>query len=145
MVFFKEAVLKISKIHRKQTDEMGYSRKNPNREVEDILFWKAPLEFSEKPLFYFIQGQKERPLEIPHHFFLDTFWNFSSFLINPWKFHMLFLWYPEKFHILNPPPPTPHPTPYSLPPVWISSRIGHYKTNFQNNCLRWSLHQFCGL
>ena len=27
--------------------------------------------------------------------------NFISFLINPWKFHMLFLWYPWKFHILN--------------------------------------------
>ena len=48
------------------------------------------------------QGQKQRPLEIPHYFFLVTLGNSTSFLINPWKFHMLFLWYPWKFHILNP-------------------------------------------
>ena len=48
---------------------------------------------------------KNRPLEIPHYFFLATLGNSASFLINPWKFHMLFLWflwYPWKFHILNP-------------------------------------------
>ena len=27
-------------------------------------------------------------------------WNSTSFLINLWKFHMLFLWYPWKFHFL---------------------------------------------
>ena len=39
------------------------------------------------------------PLEIPHYFFLVTLVNSTSFLINPWKFHMPFLWYPWKFHI----------------------------------------------
>ena len=39
---------------------------------------------------------------IPHYFFLVTLGNSTSFLINPWKFHMLFLWYHWKFHILNP-------------------------------------------
>ena len=50
------------------------------------------------------QGQKPRPLEIPHDFFLVTPGNSTSFLINLWKFHMLFLWYPWKFHIFNPLP-----------------------------------------
>ena len=35
--------------------------------------------------------QKQRPLEILHYFFLVTIGNLSSFLINPRKFHMLFL------------------------------------------------------
>ena len=44
------------------------------------------------------QGQKRRPLEIPHYFFLVTFGNLTSFLINPWKFYMLHPW---KSHILK--------------------------------------------
>ena len=44
----------------------------------------------------------KRPLEFPHYFFLVTLGNSTSFLINPWKLHMLFLWYAWKFHILNP-------------------------------------------
>ena len=38
-----------------------------------------------------LQGQKQRPLEIPHYFFLVTLGNSTSLLINPLKFHMLFL------------------------------------------------------
>ena len=38
-----------------------------------------PLEISKKP----------RPLEIPHYFYVVTVENSTSFLINPWKFHML--------------------------------------------------------
>ena len=30
---------------------LGYSRKNPNRGVEDILFWKALLEILDLPLY----------------------------------------------------------------------------------------------
>ena len=45
----------------------------------------------------------EWPLEFPHYFFLVILGNFTLFLIKPCKFHMLFLWYPWKFHILNPP------------------------------------------
>ena len=38
------------------------------------------------------QGQKPRPMEI------------LLFLIDPWKFHMVFLQYCWKFHLLNPNP-----------------------------------------
>ena len=55
-----------------------------------------------------LQAQKPRPKtkrpgEITHCFFLVTPGNSTSFLINPWKFHMLFRWYSWKLHILNPP------------------------------------------
>ena len=43
-------------------------------------------------------------LLFPHYFFSITLGNSSSFLINPWKFHLQFLWYPWKIHILNPTP-----------------------------------------
>ena len=45
---------------------------------------------------------KTRALEIPQDFFLITTGNSTLFLINLWKFHLLFLQYPWKFHILNP-------------------------------------------
>ena len=66
-----------------------FSRKNLNRGVEDILFWKPPRIFyfllypwkfqtkqSSTPGYstklceipWKLQGQKERPLEIPHYF-----------------------------------------------------------------------------
>ena len=48
------------------------------------------------------QDQKSRPIEIPHYFFLNTPGNSTSFLIDPWNFHVLFLKYPWKFHVLNP-------------------------------------------
>ena len=50
------------------------------------------------------QAQKWIPLEIPHYFFLVTLGNSPSFLTQSCKFHMLFLWYPSKFHILTPSP-----------------------------------------
>ena len=37
------------------------------------------------------QGQKQRPVEIPHYFFFVTLGNSTSFLINTQKFHVLFL------------------------------------------------------
>ena len=46
-------------------------------------------------------GLKPRPLEIPH-FFLITPGKPTLFVINHWKFHLLFLQYPRKLHILNP-------------------------------------------
>ena len=90
--------------------------------VGDILFWKPPqifftmtLEIPDKTKLnpWIIQKivldpleiprpQKQRPLEILHYFFLVTIGN-SSFLINPQKFHMLFLWYPWKSHISSTP------------------------------------------
>ena len=41
--------------------------------------------------------QKQRPLEIPHGFFLITPGNTSMLLINSWKCHLLFLQKPWKF------------------------------------------------
>ena len=52
------------------------------------------------------QGQKPRPLETPHNYFLITpppVDNSIHFvLINLWKLFMLFLWSPWKFDILKP-------------------------------------------
>ena len=39
------------------------------------------------------KAKKPRPLEISHEFFLDSLGNSTLFLINPWKFCMLFLEY----------------------------------------------------
>ena len=82
---------------------MGYSRKKQTG-IEDILFWKPPWNFR---ICYFtlrnsgenkflsleilqncdtpwkFQGQKPRPMEIPHDFFLNTTGNSSSFFIDP--------------------------------------------------------------
>ena len=103
--------------------------------VEDILLWKKNLEnfpFLTLPLeirtkqssppwkFHKIvlnpwkfQGQKPAPMEIRHYFFFITTGNSTSFLINPWKFHMLFPHYPRNFHAHN-------------LPVWIFSGIAHF-------------------
>ena len=86
---------------------MGYSRKYPNRGVEDILFWKASLEildlslypkkFQRKKAFtpwnsaklcdtpWKFQSQKPRPTEIPHSPGISTSFHF---LIDPWNFHV---------------------------------------------------------
>ena len=70
--------------------------------LEFFIFFTLPLEIRHKtklhpwkihkivldPLKF--QGHKSRPLEIPHYFFLATLGNFTSFLIKPWEFHMLF-------------------------------------------------------
>ena len=60
------------KFQTKQSSAHGYSTK----------LCQIPWKF---------QGQKQKPLEIPHYFFLVTLGNSTLFLINPWKFHMLFL------------------------------------------------------
>ena len=70
------------KFQAKQSSTLGYSTK----------LCKIPWKF---------QGQKQRLPEIPHYSFLVTLGNSTLFIINPWKFHMLFLWYPWKLHILN--------------------------------------------
>ena len=98
----------------------------PSFLVEHILFWKNPWNFS---FFNFTPGNsrqsKALPLEIqqncgrslgnskaknqdpwkfPHYFFSrSAFGKSTLFLINRWEFHMLFHWYPWKFHMLNPP------------------------------------------
>ena len=108
---------------------VGYSRTNRNRGVvEDTLFWKTLLEFF---IFLRYPGNSRQNkaqswifhkivlhlLEIPRpktktplavlKFHITFSWfghlgNSASFLISTWKFHVLFLWYPWKFHILNP-------------------------------------------
>ena len=103
--------------------EMGYSRKNPNSEGLRIYFSEsAPRNFQichftlrnsgeNKPWKsaklcdtpWKFQGQNPRPMEIPHQFFLSTPGNSTSFLIDPWNFHILFFQYPWKFYVLNPP------------------------------------------
>ena len=47
------------------------------------------------------------PLEISHEFFLVSLGNSTLFLINPWKFCMLFLEYSWKFYFLTLPPHPP--------------------------------------
>ena len=44
-------------------------------------------------------------MEISHEFFLNTTGNSNStsFLNDPWNFHMLFFKYPWKLHVLNSP------------------------------------------
>ena len=78
--------------------------------LRTYCFFKKPLE-----LFWFFsvamevsgyiprkfQGQNPRPLEISHEFFLVSLGYSTLFLINFWKFCMLFLEYPWKFYILN--------------------------------------------
>ena len=99
--------------------------------VEDTLSWKGTLEILDLSLYpkksrrkkafapgnsanlcntpWKFQSQKPRLMEIPHYFFLNTPGISTSFLVDPWNFHMLFLQDPRKFHVLNPPPP----------PIWI--------------------------
>ena len=91
---------------------------------EDILFWKPPWNFS---FFYFTPGNprqsKTQPLDIPKHcvrflgnskaknkdpwkfqiFFLVTLGSFTSFLITPWKFHMLISLIPLEIPYPQPP------------------------------------------
>ena len=88
--------------------------------------WNHPCNFS---FSYFTPGtsrqNKDQPLDIPQScvrsfgnskaknkdpwkFHIIFSWSsleilLPTFLINPCKFHMLFLWNPWKFHILNPP------------------------------------------
>ena len=91
-------------------------------------------------VFYFNKLKKRNPwifhkvvldhLELPRPktktsrnstlFFLGHPRNSTSLLINPLKFHTLFLWYPWKLHILN-------------PPVWIFSGIIQYEKPFKSN------------
>ena len=109
---------------------MTYFRKK-SRGIEDIIFWKKTVDFfwfffccpgnSKQNYVCYIprkfQGQKPRPLEISHEFFLGSPGNSTLCLINPWKFCMRFFEYSCKFYIINPPPlPLPHP-------VWIFPRI----------------------
>ena len=72
----------------------GNSRQNKAQPLDCWIFHKIVVDLLQFP------RQKQRPLEIPYYFFSVTLGNSTSFLINPWKFHMIFLRCPWKFHIL---------------------------------------------
>ena len=59
------------------------------------------------------QGQKPRTMEIQQHVFLNAPRNFSTFLIDPWSFDLLFLQYP--WNSMSSTSPT----------VWIFYKIPH--------------------
>ena len=102
---------------------IDYSRKIPNKRGWGHNFWKKtpgifrfvtlPLEVSDKmklipgnstKLCYThcnFQGQNPRPIEIPYDFFWMTPVNAISFCIDPKNFHILFIQYPWKFHVVN--------------------------------------------
>ena len=67
----------------------------------------SPLEIPQNCVItlWKFQGQKPKPMEIPHDFFLNTFRNSTLFLIEPQNFHMLFLQHYWKCHVLNPTSP----------------------------------------
>ena len=95
---------------------MSYSRKKLTGGLKTCLIlcfllypWKFQTKQSFSPrnstkLCYTTQkfkGLKPRPLEIVDNFFLIILGNFTSLLIKPWKFYLLFLQYLWKVHILN--------------------------------------------
>ena len=69
--------------------------------------------YSTKIVFDRFQGKAKNKDPWKFHIIFSwlPFGNSTSFLVNPRKSHMLFLWYPCKFHILNTNPP----------PAWIFS------------------------
>ena len=50
--------------------------------------------------YWNFQGQKPRPIEIPHYFFWSSL-EFPLFFINSWNFCILFFQCPWKCHVLN--------------------------------------------
>ena len=105
---------------------MSYSRKKKNREggSEDILFWKKPWNFfmcsvpmkipgktnlhpwKSGTLMYVtslanFKAKKSRLLEILHEVFLVFLGDFTLFLINHWKFCMLFYEFSWKFYMVT--------------------------------------------
>ena len=104
---------------------MGYPRKNPQytflrktlgifktchftlRNSEENKVLSLPQEILCRIVWHLLQISRSKTkdpwMEIPHEFFLKTPRNSTSFLIHPWDFHMLFLQYSLKFHVLDPP------------------------------------------
>ena len=100
MVFYKEAVLKILKIYRKQTDEIGYFPEKIQTGVLRIYFFENPLEFF---ISYFTPGNsrqnKVQPLDIPQNC-VRFLGNCKAKKKDPWKFHIIFLGHPWIFHFV---------------------------------------------
>ena len=82
-------------------EDIIYLKKNPRI----FRFVTFPLEILDKAKLYpwKFPGQKQRLSEIQHDFYLITPRNSTSFSIDPWNFHMIFLLYPWKLHALNHP------------------------------------------
>ena len=97
-----------------------YFSENPHWKFEDLLLY--PKKFRRKEAFtpgnsanlsdtpWKFQGQKPRPMEIPHQFSLNTPGISTSFLIDPWNFHVFF----------SRPPEIPCPQPPCLDFFWNS-------------------------
>ena len=114
-------VIMSSKLETKLTT-LGYSRKNPNIEVKDIIFWPPPpppphleitlrnprenklspmqiLQNNVTLLGNFKVQNQDLVMEIIQFYLLNP--KNSTFHLTPGKF---FLQYPWKFHVLNPRP-----------------------------------------
>ena len=104
-------------IPKKKKKEQGYTSffgKSP----EISRYVTLPLAIPDKTRLYSwnfcnVKLYLLHPLKIPErktkatgnsNFFLITPGNSTSFLTNLWKFRLLFLRYPQKFHVLNPLP-----------------------------------------
>ena len=129
--------------------ELGYSRKNLNRGCWGHTFLKKTpgifrfvtllLEIQDKMKLHThwnFQGQKPRPMEIPHYFFLD----------HAWKFHFFFYWLLEFPHF-------PHSI-FSMPlEILFPPNATHCKRRVANSLVgcsitdlsTWYLHQEFGV
>ena len=113
-------------ITRNQLDSCYWTiPKKTNKEVDGLRTWifkrslwnfsffTLPLEIPDKLKLHLwkflkivldpieIPRPKPRPLEIPHYFLLATVGNFTLFLINSRKFHMIFIWYPWEYYYIG--------------------------------------------
>ena len=72
--------------------------------IPDRTMFHTHLEIPQNFVWHHLQfqGQKPRSMEIPHEFFSITPRNSTSFLIDPWNFHILFFKHSWKFHVFNP-------------------------------------------
>ena len=67
-----------------------------NHSLQDALVFKNLVIHTPVPIKNGIAHSKAKnPDPLKHNFFLIIPGNSTSFLINPWKFHLLFLWYPS--------------------------------------------------
>ena len=116
---------------------MNYSRKNPNKGVLGYTFLIKPLEFLCLSLYLYplkfqrkqsftprnstelcytswkFQGQKPRPMEMPHNFFFITHRNSTCFSLTPGISTCFFFNNPVN-------------SMSSTPPVWIFSGMAQY-------------------
>ena len=102
-------------LQKKKTNGGGLRSWFFEKTLEFFSFFTLPLEVPDKTELHPSKFHKIvlYPIEIPMPkvktpgnsawFFLGLAWKLCFILINLWKFHMPFLWYPWKFHIHNRP------------------------------------------